>query len=155
MPKPRRVFGGRKQREEVPGLEMILCLGCELGDGPEHVNRPDYPEHEADWRTRLTQPEGTYTFMEWLLRRPGQITAVEAATVERACLALSTSTIAFAGMETEAGVDALNLLPPKLRNTAKHFDLAAQWHERRGRHEFAELYKRRAKACLAAIPITT
>jgi hypothetical protein len=58
-------------------------------------------------------------------------------------------------MEDPAFVDTENLSPTRLRNAARGFDLAATWHERRGRHEFAELYRRRAKACLAAIPIET
>ena len=152
MPRPRRRFGGRKRLEEKPDLEEILTLGCELGDGPEHVSRP--PD-ETKWRGYLSSPDMHFVFIEWLLRRPGPISAIEAATVEKACLELSTSTVAYAGMEDPAFVDTENLSPTRLRNAARGFDLAATWHERRGRHEFAELYRRRAKACLAAIPIET
>ena len=156
MPKLRRRFGGRKKQElERPDLEEVCLLGCTLEDGPEAVDRPDYPEREADWRTRLTMPDGFYMFIEWLLQRRGPISEREGQTVDRACLALSPSLIAFAGMENPAVIDGLSLSSTRLRNTAKYFSVAARWHERRGRATLAELYRRRARACVAAIEITT
>jgi hypothetical protein len=147
------VFGGRKRLEEVPGLEMICTLGCELGDGPEHVSRPP---REENWRSYLgSAPEGTVMFLEWLLRRAGPISAIEALTVERAILEFSTSMVAFAGLENAEGVDALNLPPARLRGTARRFDIAAIWHDRRGRPGLSEKYRLRAAACRAAIPIST
>ena len=89
-------------------------------------------------------------FLEWLLRRAGPISAIEALTVERAILEFSTSMVAFAGLENAEGVDALNLPPAWLRGTARRFDIAAIWHDKRGRHSMSELYMARAAACRAA-----
>jgi hypothetical protein len=63
--------------------------------------------------------------------------------------------VAFAGLENAEGVDALNLPPARLRGTARRFDIAAIWHDRRGRPGLSEKYRLRAAACRAAIPIST
>jgi len=60
----------------------------------------------------------------------GPITEREAATMEKSELHQHQRVVYF-GMETEAGVDALNLSPARLRNTAKYFNAAAEWHDRR------------------------
>ena len=152
MPSTKRALRHARVTEDRPELEEICTLGCRLGDGPEHVS---YPPDPAEWRDYLTETEGFYIFFEWLLRREGPITEREAATMEKSELPFSTSEVVYFGMETEAGVDALNLSPARLRNTAKYFNAAAEWHDRRGRPGLSEKYRLRAAACRAAIPIST
>jgi len=165
MPKPRRRFGGRKKHEDPPGLEMILCFGAELtpGTAPPHV--PDEAV-AARWPSTLTRDyidfptsgcacDSFGVVMRWLLGRELPISTGEAALVESQYLALSSSEAAYSGLETAEGAGALDLSPHFMRELARYFELAATWHSRRGRRDLAELYKQRARACLAAIPIET